>query len=137
MLLLVPFLELLPTPALLPFMVGSSACPGVHTTLAGTGNSSAGRLFCRQLELLPRAQLPSALLLPCEATFWSTLLLHRPAVQTGLPTGCNLTGQEMGNIFWRCREGEAGWICGVAPSAPLGWEKLTALQMLSSWLKQG
>lgn len=119
-LLLLPSLEPLSAPAFLPFMVGSSECLGLCTTLVGTGNSSAGRLFCRQLGLLPRAQLPSAFLLPCKDMFWSTLLLCRPAV----PTGGNLTGKEMGNIFWRCMEREAGWIHGLAPSAPLGSERL-------------
>ena len=75
----------------LPFLVGSSTCLGLHATLAGTGNSSAGRLFCRQLELLPGAQLPSALLLPCKDVFWSTLFLCSQQCRLGCLQG-NLTG---------------------------------------------
>lgn len=105
------------------FLVGSSTCLGLHATLAGTGNSSAGRLFCRQLELLPRAQLPSSF--PARMCSGPLCSSAGQQCRLGCLAGGNLTGQEIGNILWRCREWEAGWICGLAPSALQGWERLT------------
>lgn len=32
-----------------------------------------------------------------------------------------------GNVFWRCRERESGWIHGLTPSAPPGWDSLAVL----------
>lgn len=94
-----------PAPALLPPSCSrwQLCMPRAPHHPSGHGKSSAGSWSC--------CLVPS-----CPPALQRCVLVHFAPPRARLPTGGNLTCQEMGNMFWRSREWEAGWIQGLAPS---------------------